>query len=161
MLTKLASKSRPNMSFNILSKIVTKLKFQNLYFSIFQPSVFSEFQSRKKKCRRVRGLEVQRRQRCESWPGQLGYMGARVVILTPTTFLVCFCIFVFLHFCKSVLFYFCIFVFLHLQCDQTCIYITSCVHRALLLTHRVVIGDFASYQYLVYSSGMWLNCNHF
>ena len=122
MLTKLASKSWPNKSINILSKIVTKLKLQNLYFSIFQPSMFSEFQSRKKKCRRVRGLEVQRRQRCESWPGQLGYMGARVVILTPTTIFVCFCIFVFLYFCKSVVFYFCVFVFLHLQCDQACIH---------------------------------------
>ena len=126
MLTKLASKSWPNLSFNILNKIVTKPKFQNLYFSIFQPSVFSEFQSRKKKCRRVRGLEVQRRQRCESWPGQLGYMGARVVILTPTTIFVCFCIFVFFHFCRSifVFLYFCIFNVIRR------VYITSCVPKA-------------------------------
>ena len=140
------------MSYNILNKIVTKLKFQNLYFRIFQPSVFSEFQSRKKKCRRVRGLEVQRRQRCESWPGQLGYMGARVVILTPTTIFVCFCIFVFLYICKSVSFYFCI---LHLQCGQACIHnILRARTGQLLMTHRVMISDFVSYQYPVYSSGL-------
>ena len=119
------------MSFNIVNKIATKLKLQNLYFSIFRPSVFSEFQGRKKKCRRVRGLEVQRRQRCESWPGQLGYMGARVVILTPTTILVCSCIFVFLYFCKSVFFYIRSFVFLYFCICNVIgrLYITSCVHR--------------------------------